>query len=415
MNQPSLSGFNLLTKPGGAVCNLDCSYCYYLEKEKLYGNTRNFQMSDETLEVFTRKYIHEQPGPEVTFVWQGGEPTLAGIDFFRKALSLQKKYGSGKVIHNSFQTNGVLLTDEWCSFFKDNNFLIGISIDGPEEIHDAYRINKGGTGTFAKVLQAIALLQKHGVEFNTLTVVNNLNAKRPLEVYNFLKQIGSRYIQFIPVVERISVNYSSTDLALVLPETKQEAVLTPWSVPALEFGKFLIAVFNEWVKNDVGKYFIQTFDAALANEAGIPAGVCVFNERCGNALAIEHNGDIYSCDHFVYPEYKIGNIHSGSLKKTILQPQQQKFGNDKYDRLPEACKRCDVYRYCRGECPKNRFMRTSTGEDGLNYLCEGYKMFFRHARPYVEFMAGELRNNRPPANVMYHRINQSAGIRTASQ
>lgn len=404
MNTRLLSGFNLLAKPTGAVCNLDCAYCYYLEKEKMYPGASSFRMSDETLETFTRKYIHEQPGAEVTFVWQGGEPTLLGLDFFKNALLFQKKYGSGKIIHNSFQTNGVLLNDEWCKFFKDYNFLVGISIDGPEKLHDVYRINKGSQGTFAKVMRGIELLKKHQVEFNTLTVVNNVNAKKPLEVYTFLKQVGSGYMQFIPIAERIAGNCSPSDLTLILPEYEGQSELAPWSVNPLEYGKFLVAIFNEWVKRDVGRYFVQIFDATLANEAGMPAGVCVFNERCGDALAVEHNGDVFSCDHFVYPEYKIGNINNTSLKKMLLLPEQQKFGNDKYDSLPRQCKECDVYRYCRGECPKNRFTNTKMGEAGLNYLCDGYKLFFRHVKPHMKFMANELAHERSPANIMYQRI-----------
>ncbi len=405
MNPILQSGFNLLAKPTGPLCNLDCAYCYYLEKEKMYPGTSSFRMNEETLETFTRKYIHEQPGPEVTFVWQGGEPTLLGIEYFQTALRFQKKYGSGKQISNSFQTNGVLLNDEWCKFFKENNFLIGISIDGPEKLHDTYRINKGGKGSFSKVMSGIDLLKKHHVEFNTLTVVNNINSEYPLEVYHFLKQVGSGYIQFIPIIEYIAGSCSPEKLSLVLPEQSDSAALAPWSVNSVKFGKFLISIFNEWVKRDVGRYFVQIFDATLANEVGVPAGICVFSERCGDALAIEHNGDVYSCDHFVYPEYKLGNINSSTLKKMLLLPEQQKFGNNKYDSLPEQCKKCDVYSYCRGECPKNRFLTSDTGEAGLNYLCEGYKRFFRHTKPYMKYMANELARKRSPANIMNKRFN----------
>ena len=396
----TIPGFNLLAKPTGPLCNLDCSYCYYLEKEKMYPGNQNFMMNDDILEVFIRKYIHEQPGRQVTFVWQGGEPSLLGIAYFKKALKLQKKYGSGKEIHNSFQTNGLLLTDDWCIFFKENNFLIGISIDGPEEIHDRYRLNKGGKGTFLKVMAAIDLLKKYKVDFNTLTVVNDVNVEQPLIVYRFLKQIGSGYIQFIPIVERLSSECPSNGLSLVLPEYKEEAKLTSWSVPSLKFGRFLVTIFNEWVKKDVGRYFVQIFDATLANEAGEPAGICVFSKYCGDALAIEHNGDVFSCDHFVYPVYKIGNINTTSLRKMLLQSVQIKFGLDKYNSLPQQCKDCDVLRYCYGECPHNRFLTTAKGEAGLNYLCDGYKHFFRHVKPYMKYMANELRHKRSPANVM---------------
>ena len=401
MSINSVPGFNFLAKPTGPICNLDCSYCYYLEKENMYPGNPNFMMNEETLETFTRKYIHEQPGSEVTFAWQGGEPTLLGINYLKKALELQKKYGSGKIIHNAFQTNGVLLDDDWCSFFKENNFLIGISIDGPEEIHNKYRLNKGGQGTFAKVIKAIELLKQHKVEFNTLTVVNDLNVERPSEVYKFLKQIGSGYIQFIPVVERVSAEKPANGLELVLPGYQKEANLSSWSVPSLKFGKFLVAIFNEWIKKDVGRVCVQIFDSTLANEVGVPADVCVFNKYCGDSLAIEHNGDVFSCDHFVYPEYKIGNINTTSVKKMLMQPEQIKFGLDKYDSLPQQCKTCDVFSYCFGECPKNRFLTTLEGEGGLNYLCEGYKFFFRHVKPYMKFMANELAQARSPANVMF--------------
>lgn len=401
MTNQQLPGFHVMAKPTGPICNLDCSYCYYLEKEKMYPGNADFTMDLDALEVFTRKYIHEQPGAEVNFIWQGGEPTLLGLDYFKTALDLQKKYGAGKRIINSFQTNGTLLDEEWCRFFRSNNILVGISIDGPEDIHDRYRLNKGQRGTFSKVMRGVRLLKNYQVEFNTLTVVNDVNVERPLEVYNFLKSIGSQYMQFIPVVERIAHSCSSDKLKLIFPDYEGESSLAPWSVSALKYGKFLSAIFDEWVKKDVGKYFVQIFDAALANEVGVPAGVCLFNERCGNALAIEHNGDVFACDLYVYPEYKLGNIKETSFKKMLLDPTQQKFGNDKYDSLPLQCKTCDVYTYCRGECPKNRINTTNTGEAGLNYLCEGYQYFFRHIKPDIKFMAQELLNQRPPSNVMY--------------
>lgn len=397
------TAFSLMTKPGGSTCNLDCTYCYYLEKQKMYTGHSDFVMQEEMLETFIKKYIAEHPGPEVSFVWQGGEPTLLGIDYYKKALQLQRTYKDGKIITNALQTNGTLLNDEWCRFFKDNNFLIGISIDGPEYLHDQYRVNKGGKGTFKMVMKGLELLKKHRVEFNTLTVINNLNVEKPLEVYRFLKQIGSRYMQFIPIVERMAGNCAPTELSLVTPAYEGDAHLTPWSVPAIKYGNFLISVFNEWVKKDVGRYFVQIFDAALANEVDVPAGVCMFNDVCGYALVIEHNGDVFSCDHFVYPEYKLGNINDNhSSLQTMLQlPAHRKFGYDKYNTLPLQCKTCDVYRYCRGECPKNRHLSTNKGEHGLNYLCEGYKAFFRYIRPSLKYMANELAHRRPAANIMY--------------
>lgn len=395
-----MPGFSIMAKPTGPLCNINCSYCYYLEKEKMYAETADFKMKEETLEIFTRKYIHEQPGPEVTFVWQGGEPTLMGLDYYKTALDLQRKYGSGKRITNSFQTNGILLNDEWCTFFKTNNFLIGISIDGPESIHDVYRLNRGGQGTFSKVMRGIDLLKKHRIEFNTLTVINNINSAYPKEVYSFLKKIGSKYMQFIPIAERIASGVHNKDLALVLPEYSTSTTLAPWSVSALQYGKFLKTIFQEWVKKDIGTYFVQTFDSALANEVGVNPGLCSFAESCGDALVMEHNGDLYACDHYVYPEYKVGNIKEGLLKKIILSDKQQQFGRNKHEALPASCKNCDVYTYCRGECPKHRFLKDAQGEPHLNYFCEGYKLFFRYAKPYIRYMANELRNQRPAANAM---------------
>lgn len=384
-----------MAKPTGPSCNLNCAYCYYLEKGKLFGDKQDLVMKEETLEIFIQKYIREEPSREVTFVWQGGEPTLLGIPYFKKVVQLQKKHAAGKFIHNSLQTNGTLLNEEWCRFFKDNHFLIGISIDGPEALHDQYRLNKGGKGTYKKVIRSIELLRKHSVEFNTLTVVNDVNVERPLEVYHFLKNIGSHYIQFIPVIERVAAGCASEALKLVFPAYNGEAAIAPWSVPATKWGMFLVTIFNEWVKQDVGKTYVQLFDAALANEVGMPAGICIFNERCGNAIAMEHNGDLFSCDHYVYPEYKLGNIHTDSIQELLQSPAQQQFGNDKSSKLPRQCKNCDVYNYCRGECPKNRIL-----DNDLNYFCEGYKLFFRHIRPYMKFMANELAHRRPPANIM---------------
>lgn len=395
-----LSPFNIIAKPAGPLCNLDCTYCYYLEKERLFNDKGVIAMDDNTLETFTRKYIHEQAGSEITFVWQGGEPALAGIGFYKKALALQKKYGSGKHIHNSFQTNGLLLNDEWCSLFRDNNFLVGISVDGPEDIHDRYRLNKGGSGSFRKVMKAIDLLKKHGVEFNTLTVVNDVNAEEPLKVYRFLKEAGSGFMQFIPVVEKISMQRQAGGLSFVLPENGKEASITPWSVQALKFGRFIVSIFNEWVKKDVGRYFIQLFDATLANETGQPAGICVYSDSCGSSLAMEHNGDLFSCDHYVFPEYKTGNIHQSSISNVLRQPAHLQFLSKKTAQLPGQCRTCSVYSYCYGECPKNRFLSTSAGEQGLNYLCDGYRHFFTHVKPYMKYMAHELAHQRSPASVM---------------
>lgn len=393
------TAFQVMLKPAGPACNLNCIYCYYLEKSKLFDDTANTRMSDELLEEFIKQFIEIHEVPDVTFTWQGGEPTLMGLDFYRKAVDLQKRYSGGKRIDNAFQTNGTLLNDDWCKFFKDNNILVGVSIDGTEHNHDHYRTTRSGAPTFTKVMRGIELLQKHRVEFNTLSVVNDYNAGLAEETYNFLKQIGSVFMQFLPVVERISDNKDESALKLVAP-VHGEANVAPWTVGALDYGNFLITIFDEWVRNDVARYYVQIFDATLANHVGENPGICVFNETCGDALAMEHNGDVYSCDHFVYPEYYLGNIIKTPLVDMYKSQRQFDFGVNKRNKLPACCHRCDVRYACHGECPKHRFLVAPDGGPGLNYLCEGLKMFFKHTEPYMEYMAKELRNKRPPANVM---------------
>ncbi len=393
--------FHVMAKPIGPICNIDCKYCFYLEKENLYPEKHgksSWSMNDEVLENFIKQKIASTGLPEESFAWQGGEPTLLGVDYFRKVVALQNKYANGKKINNAFQTNGILLDDGWCEFFAENNFLIGLSIDGPREIHDKYRVDKGGKPTFDKVMRGIGFLKKHIVDFNTLTVVQKDNSQYPLEVYNFLKDIGSGFMQFIPIVERILENKAG-GLSLVLPD-KNDAVVSEWSVEPLQFGNFLIKIFDHWVRNDVGKYFVQIFDVSLESWSGLDPGLCIFSETCGNALAIEHNGDLYSCDHYVYPGNKLGNIMENPLMKMVESGQQEKFGEDKRDTLPQYCRNCEVRFACNGECPKNRFLTTPEGEYGLNYLCAGYKKFFKHIDPYMKFMVEELKNRRAPLNVM---------------
>ncbi|HET9570173.1 MAG TPA: anaerobic sulfatase-maturation protein [Bacteroidales bacterium] len=401
----------VMAKPIGSSCNLNCAYCYYLEKAKLYENRKNFIMSDDTLEKYIESYIQAQPVPDVLFSWHGGETLLRDLSFYRKVLALQKKYGRGRRIDNSLQTNGVLLNDDWCRFFKDANFLIGISLDGPEHCHDKYRKNKGGDGTFRQVMRGVELLQKHQVDFNTLSVINNYNVDFPLETYHFFKEIGSQYMQFSPIVERLS-NVRPDGLNLLPPDfnaniesnagtdSNTETVLAPWTVDAKKFGQFYISIFDEWVRKDVGRYFIQLFDATLAGTVGEQPGVCIFGETCGHATAMEFNGDVYACDHFVYPEYKLGNIKTHTIFEMVFSQKQLRFGADKRDMLPSQCLQCEYKKLCNGECPKNRIINTSTGEPGLNYLCEGYTAFWKHTKPYMEFMANELRFERSPANVM---------------
>jgi len=382
----------VMAKPTGSVCNLNCSYCYYLEKEKMYANRKSLQMSDETLEKYIESYIQAQPVPEVLFTWHGGETLIRNLSFYRKALALQKKYGRGRKIENSLQTNGTLLTDEWCKFFKDNNFLIGISIDGPEHCHDIYRKNKAGKGTFWQVMQGIELLQKHNVEFNTLSVIHNYNVDYPVEIYNFFKEIGSRYMQFTPIVELVSTR--AEDLKLISPPYTDDDILAPWTIDAEKFGQFYISIFDEWIKKDVGTCFIQQFDATLACTAGEVPGTCIFGETCGHATVMEFNGDVYACDHFVYPEYNIGNIKTHTLYEMVFSEKQRHFGADKRDLLPAQCQQCEYLNLCYGECPKNRIIKTDTGENGLNYLCEGYRSYFKHTKPYFEFMANTLRRSK---------------------
>ncbi len=393
------NAYNVMLKPTGPVCNLNCKYCYYLEKKKLYPAKNNFIMSDEVLESFIKQYIETQQ-EVVTFTWQGGEPTLCGIDYFRKALELQKKYSSGKTIENSFQTNGTRLNADWCKFFADNKMLVGISIDGPEHNHDHYRKTASGGGTFKRVMKGIELFHKHKVEFNTLSCVNDYNVHFATETYRFLKNIGSGFIQFLPVIEREAMNIKSNLLNLVANDYSDAARVTEWSVSSLEFGKFLVTIFDEWVRNDVARYFVQIFDSVLANYCGVMPGICVFAETCGDALVMEHNGDLFACDHFVYPDYFLGNILESPMIDLVKSQRQFDFGIDKRNKLPGYCLRCNVLYACHGECPKHRFMMTPDGKPGLNYLCEGYKIFFNHVEPYMEYMAKELKNKRAPANVM---------------
>ena len=394
-------GFHLMAKPSGAVCNIDCEYCFYLEKEKLYPEKgKDWRMGEEILELYVRRYIEAQDVDVVDFAWQGGEPTLMGLDFYRRAVELQAEHAAGKTIRNSFQTNGILLDDEWGDFLAEHGFLVGLSVDGPRELHDHHRVDKGGKPTFDKVMRGLEVLKRHGVEFNTLTTVNANNARHPLEVYRFLRDAGSRHMQFIPIVERVASTPCSGGLSLVTPGFGAEARVTSWSVPGKRFGAFLCTIFDEWVRRDVGRVFVQAFDVALAQWAGRESPLCIHRETCGDALIIEHNGDVYSCDHFVYPEHALGNVRERSLTEMVGSEQQRRFGTDKRDTLPEHCRTCDVRFACNGGCPKQRFLTTPDGEPGLNYLCEGYKAFFHHIDPYMRFMAEQLARRRAPADVM---------------
>ncbi|GMU93238.1 MAG: anaerobic sulfatase maturase [Candidatus Hydrogenedentota bacterium] len=402
----SATAFHIMAKPAGALCNLDCAYCYYLEKERLYPSPDARRMSDEVLETFIRDYIASQPTEEVNFAWQGGEPTALGLAFFEKVVALQDRYAGGKTIRNALQTNGVLLDDEWCRFLARHQFLIGVSIDGPAHIHDAYRKDKGGRPTFDRVLRSIERMKRFNVEFNTLTCVHRQNQRRPLEVYRFLREIGSGFMQFIPVVERMADAATGADLSLVSPDSRVEAHVTPWSVTPADFGRFLSAIFDEWVRHDVGRVYVQLFDIALQAWLGMEPALCVFAKTCGNAMVLEHKGDLYACDHYVYPENRVGNIMERPLRDLARSQSQIAFGLAKHADLPSCCRKCPVLFACNGECPKHRFAAAPNGEPGLSYLCEGYKRFYMHVAPYMQFMADELRAGRPPANIM-HRVRQA--------
>jgi uncharacterized protein len=388
-NRPA---YHVLGKPTGALCNLDCAYCFYLAKEELYSGS-NFRMSDETLEQYIRQLTESHPGPQVPIAWQGGEPTLMGLDFFRYAVRIADRCKQpGQEIQHSIQTNGILLNDEWAEFFHENHFLVGISMDGPAELHDNFRKDKGGSASHDRVLSGLHFLKKHQVDYNILCAVNAVNSLQPLEVYQYFRDtLQAQYIQFIPIVERIQKSNS----------------VEMFSVTAEQWGRFLIDIFDEWVRQDVGKVFITIFEDALANWVGLSAGTCMFNPTCGLALALEHNGDLYSCDHFVEAHFLLGNIHETPLVEMVNSKAQQKFGQAKQTTLPKVCRECSVRFACHGECPKNRFIAASDVEGGLNYLCKGYKNFFQHIDLLMRFMANELRNRRSPANVMtYLRSNQ---------
>ena len=390
MSAATPQAFHVMAKPTGSACNLNCDYCFFLKKERLYPGSR-LRMSDEVHESYIRQLLEGHQVPQVTVAWQGGEPTLMGLDFFRRSVELQKKYQKpGTRIENTFQTNGILLDEEWCRFFQENNFLIGLSLDGPKELHDFYRKDKGGQGTFDRVVASARLLQAHKVEFNILCTVNSKNAAHSLEVYRFFRdELKANYVQFIPIVER------DNDTGY-----QEGNKVTDRSVDPGEFGRFLMGIFDEWVKRDVGSTFVLNFDGALAGWLDMAGTVCIFGPTCGLGLALEHNGDLYSCDHFVEPNYYLGNILKTPLIELVASEKQRKFGQDKNDTLPRTCKECEFLRVCHGECPKNRFGEGPGGEPGLNYLCAGYKPFFQHADKPMRIMADLLRRDRPASEVM---------------
>ena len=399
----SNSRFHVMAKPIGPLCNLDCSYCFYLHKQNLLETSNKWHMSDDVLENFIKQYIQGQGHNEIVFSWQGGEPTLLGVKFFEKVVKFQKKHCSmGKHIENDLQTNGILLDEMWCEFLKKNNFLVGLSIDGPKEIHDKHRMDRSGNPTFEQVYNAAKLLKKYGIPFNTLTTVNYDNAKKPLEVYRFLRdEIGPRAIQFNPCVEvKVfetdappfwgRIKYPKLGNPMAEPGNKY-SIVTDWSVNADDYGDFLCVIFDEWYANDIGQTFVYNFECALSQWMGIDGVMCVFGRICGKGLAIEHDGSIYSCDHFVYPEYFLGNIKDRNLSEMAFSTQQKKFGFAKIQNLPQYCQECEFLFACYGECPKNRILLTPDGEKDLNYLCSGLKKYFSHIKPYVENIVEQVK------------------------
>lgn len=389
----------LMPKPAGAHCNLTCDYCYYLEKLNLYPKGVQHVMTDELTEVYIREYIQSQYTTEVNFTWHGGEPLMRPLEYYRKVVKWQREYAGGRTVVNCLQTNGTLLTPEWCRFLHDEGWLVGISIDGPERMHDAYRRRRGGQPTWAKVMEGIRLLEKYGVEWNAMAVVNDITAAAPLEFYRFFRDLlGCRYLQFTPVVERINRHEDGRHLAHLLDG--QDCPMAPFSVTPEAWGKFLNTIFDEWVRNDIGEMFVQIFDATLANWMGVTPGLCSLSDWCGHAAVMEYNGDVYCCDHFVFPEYKLGNIRNRSILDMMDSERQQAFAKMKTEGLAGKCKQCEWKFACHGECPRNRFVKTEEGEPGINYLCPGYRAFFAHVAPYMDMMKAKLDAGLPPADIM---------------
>lgn len=403
------AAFNIMLKPAGSLCNLDCHYCYYLDKADIYGG-REPRMSLKMLETVVREYVRANDVPEITFNWHGGEPLVLGLDFYRRAIELERKYADGKTIRNTIQTNGTLITAEWADFFADNGFLVGISLDGPQDIHDKYRKDKGGQPTFGRVMRGLETLKGHGVEFNTMSTVNRASEGRGLEVYRFLQSVGSRYMQFMPVVEHVAYPIGADGKPdrkrrpYIVSPSQEGAQTAFWSVGAMAYGKFMCEIFDWWVRNDVGRHFVNLFDATLANWCGMQPGTCAYARTCGGNSVIEHNGDMYPCDHFVYPEYRLGNIADKSIREMASSTRQVRFGIDKHNLLPSACRRCKWLFACNGECPKHRFnggeAHCEGRERGTNALCEGYRIFYSHVAPYMDKMRELLAEKLPPALII---------------
>ncbi len=398
----SRTGFHVMAKPSGPACNLHCDYCFYLEKEALFEPKKQRRMSPEVLDAYVRNTIQSSPaeGP-VTFTWQGGEPTLLGLAFYKQALALQRHYGAGRTIQNTFQTNGTLIDDEWAAFFAENQFLIGLSLDGPAHIHDRYRRYRSGAPSHHLVMAALERLQRHGVAYNIMACVDRHSSQHPAEIYRFFKSLGVRFIQFIPIVERLAgTAYAEEGFSLQGPGVKGEASVAPFAVEPLAWGQFLTTIFEEWRRFDVGSVYVMNFEWSLAAYMGEPGVVCVHQENCGRAVITEHNGDVFSCDHFVYPEYKLGNLTSDSIAQMVDSARQQAFGRAKSETLPAQCRSCKYLGGCWGGCPKHRFLTTVDGEPGLNYLCGGYWHYLKHISPFLKLIAGLIREGRQPAEIM---------------
>ena len=395
--------FHAMAKPSGSDCNLRCAYCFYLEKSALYAQTERPRMSEAVLEAYVRDYIASiREEDEVAFTWQGGEPTLLGLDFYRRAARLQLKYGRGRRISNSFQTNGLLLDDAWCAFLAEYNFLVGLSLDGPADIHNEYRLTAGGGATHAKVMAALNRMQAHGVGYNILACVNARSSKEPLRVYEFLRETGAQFIQFLPVVERLADEQAAAlGFALHGPGTSGDpATVTPWSVAPEDYGRFLTDIFDCWVHRDVGQVFVMNFEWALANFMGRPGAVCHHRPTCGRSVVVEHNGDVYACDHYVYPKYRLGNILEKPFAVMLDSPEQERFGEDKFASLSARCRECEVLAGCYGGCPKLRFVPSGEDEASVNYLCPGYLHFFSHTAPWLKAMSNLIADGRPVSEIM---------------
>ncbi len=408
--------YHVLTKPTGAICNLDCTYCFFLSKEALYPGSK-FRMSDETHEQYIRQLLESHRSERVTIAWQGGEPTLMGLDFYRDTLALVERYRRpGQIIEHTLQTNGTKLDEEWAAFFAEHGFLLGLSMDGPADIHDAQRVDKGGAGTHAKVMRAARLLKAAGAEFNILCTVHRLNGDRGKEVYRFFRdEVGATFMQFIPIIERATPELLEVaeagwgDRVKGRPlYTQSGSLVTSRSIGPQQYGEFLIDIFEEWVRRDVGSVYVQMFDVTLANFVGAPPSLCIHSETCGRGPALEHNGDLYTCDHFVEPRFKLGNIRQTHMLELVASPQMQQFGLDKRDQLPRFCRECDVRFVCHGGCPKDRFRDDPYGEPGLNYLCPGFKRFFGHVTAPMRAMEALLKAGRPAAEIMYGYAAQDA-------